>query len=160
MPIKKPLHPGRVADHLFQAEGYESDDIFCCECLNGQKLHTRSNLRLISEKMNYPRNVISRLVCGDKEIDYFLAYKLVKILPQTSMEFWLSLQQMYDDFKNLGPLDENECNAQVRVEQKRLQEEDLKENYAEIAKRRALEDAENILAYLKRGYKFSFIGGI
>lgn len=101
MTIKKPLHPGRVADHLFQAEGHESNDTFCCECLNGQKLHTRSNLRLISDKMNYPINIISRLVCGDKDIDYFLAYKLVKVLPHTTMEFWLNLQQMYDYYKSV-----------------------------------------------------------
>lgn len=118
MPIKKPLHPGLIAFDFF--------------CINVQLRHKEkmpSYMYCIyhaASEIDVTLDFMRSFFDGQEDVNYAFAFKLIKIFPKTTMEFWLSLQQIYDDFEQLGPLDENELNINIRAQQAKLQENFLK----------------------------------
>lgn len=74
MPIKYPLHPGKIASDLLDLAPYKT----------------------IVNDLHIYEAEWREFVEGRSDIDHILAYRLSQCIECTDMAFWLKLQQDYD----------------------------------------------------------------
>lgn len=74
MEMFAPSHPGEILKEIF--DGY--------------------SVTQIAQHLNVSRITISKLLNGRCSITPKMALKLEKVIPHSSMEFWLNLQLQYD----------------------------------------------------------------
>lgn len=89
---KKPEHPGAIARLLLLKEGYNLVDT---NEFNENKIKVMQ--RGIGGECTVARFELSFILeLKESRCDYCIAYELVKLLPHTTMEFWLNKQDEYD----------------------------------------------------------------
>ena len=77
MTVHKPLHPGGIVkDILIDGAGLSVTDT--------------------ASKLGVSRATISRLLNGHSGISSDMALRLSKLLPNTTVKFWMNLQRDYD----------------------------------------------------------------
>lgn len=60
------------------------------ECLNG------CSITEVAKKLGITRTTLSRIINGKQAVTADMAIRLSKLLPNTSPNFWLSIQESYD----------------------------------------------------------------
>ena len=77
MAIHDPLHPGEILKELL---------------IEGAKLSVTAS----AERLGVNRTTLSRLLNGHAGVSPDMALRLSKLMPNTSMRFWLNIQRDYD----------------------------------------------------------------
>lgn len=97
MSIKEPMHPGKILKDIMMEKGYckyFDDD----EIIDGEDKKIVSAQLVYNDLNLYSYNFTKKLLNGESDIDYIVAYKLGLSIDGTDMAFWLKLQKDYDDY--------------------------------------------------------------
>ena len=125
-----PIHPGIMAHFLLKEEGYR--------CVEDEKYYDEARLVEVKKNGVVGWETILRLPLdfvyyGKGNVDYIIAYNLVKLLPFTTIDWWMSRQADYDAWhkwhiKN-GNYPQQECNQGPRPYQDETPSEEIHTNF-------------------------------
>ncbi len=74
--ITKTIHPGKYLYHKFVSKGI--------------------TIATLADNLGVTRNTVSRLLNGKHGISSEMALRLSKLLPNTTIKYWMDIQQEYD----------------------------------------------------------------